>query len=197
MDKGKPADEEDEEDEKVLVLEAVEEWVEDADRPVIAMGILEWNEDGGGSGGEGCVTGRVLVGGGTDEGVGFDDDDDDDGRGKDVGGGTDKTRDGDVDTGEEDEEKWGLVGEFGTDFVGPEPQTAFSFKLDSGIVVARLTPDRWLLLLPPLFKVEQEDPLDEQLPEWRAAATKAVLPWAWLHFSAILQAASSARSTMG
>lgn len=53
----------------------------------------------------------------------------------------------------------------------------------------------------PLFtiEVEEEDPLDE-LPELESCvepATKASLHCARSHFSAILQAASTARSTIG
>jgi hypothetical protein len=90
-------DDEEEEDEEVPLVEVVEVEVEESvnpnDRRELAMDILELNDDGGGSGGKGCVAKRFLVvgeaGRDRDEGVGD--------RSEDF--------DGDVDTGEEDNNK--------------------------------------------------------------------------------------------
>ena len=162
------------------------------------MGILELNEDGGGNGGKGGVdTIRFLFG--------------EPGRDSDVGVGVkSEDVDGVVDTGEEDSMKWDLVGELVVELdclvvvvvvieVEPWPLLLDDFRLGSGGAVITRLPlnSRRRLLLRP-FNIEVEDPLDE-FEESRvvAPATKAALPWARLHFSAILQAASTARSTMG
>ena len=150
------------------------------------MGILELNEDGGGGGGrKEFVTERFLVGE-----AGRDKDEDVGGISEDV--------DGDVDTGEEDNKKRDLVGEFVVELdclVEPWPLLGFRL-IGSGTVIARLPLNsrRRPLLLP--FSIEVEDTIDELEPRV-APATKAALPWARLHFSAMLQAASTARSTMG
>lgn len=166
----------------VVVVMVVEDAVEDVDnepndRPDLVMGILELNEDGGGDGSGGgreFVTIKRFfllveeVGRGKDEG--FDDSDD-----------------GDVDTAEEDKEKWDLVGDSEElavivaelDWV-VELQPLLSFELGSGIVMTRLPLNRRLplLLLLLLFNIEVEDPLDEPPELEKPPATKAALPCA-------------------